>query len=90
MSHVLQLSTLLVGLCHVWGAPPLGRVPLSQVRMLSHSLSRLLQGVSGNAERLQQQGGAVAAETDRATKSLESLHGESAHAGRTHKQVRES
>lgn len=97
-SRVLQLSLLLVGLCQPFcaSAPDAsssqeaGEVPVSQLKMLSLGLAHLLQGVDGNAKGLEQQGEHVATELDRATKNLESLRKHSFHAGRTHRQVRES
>ncbi|XP_076614518.1 uncharacterized protein LOC143338181 isoform X1 [Chaetodon auriga] len=97
VSHVLQLSVLLVGLCQAHTTSPpgdpstseeAGAVPRSQLRMLSLGLAHLLQGVEENAKRLEQQGEQVAVELDGATKSLEILRKQSFQAGRTHKQVR--
>lgn len=97
MSRVLQLSILLVGLCQAHRASPpgdpstsqeAGEVPVSQLRMLSLGLAHLLNGVEENAKRLEQQEDKVAAELDRATKSLESLRKHSFQTGRTHRQVR--
>lgn len=94
---MLQLSVLLIGLCQAHHATPpgdlstsqeAGEIPVSQLRMLSLGLAHLLQGVEENAKRLEQQGEQVAAELDRATKSLESLRKQSLQRGRTHRQVR--
>lgn len=90
---MLCLFILLVGLCQAHGDPSKSQekceVPVSQLRVLSLGLSNLLQGVEENAGRLEGQGEQVAAELDRATKSLESLHKQSLHTGRAHRQVRE-
>ncbi|XP_071322860.1 uncharacterized protein [Trachinotus anak] len=97
VSRVLQLSVLLVGLCqahHVLStddastSQEAGKVPVSQLRMLSLGLAHLLHGVEKNAEQLEQQGEQVAAELDGATRSLESLHKQGLQAGRTRRQVR--
>ncbi|XP_006803534.1 uncharacterized protein LOC102787905 [Neolamprologus brichardi] len=88
VSQVLQLSTLLVGLHHVWCSPALGQVPVSQVKMLSLGLAHLLEEVTENVERLEQHGEMMGREMDGATKRLESLRKKNIQVGRTHKQVR--
>ncbi|XP_026196134.1 uncharacterized protein LOC113148604 [Anabas testudineus] len=96
-SLVLQLSSLLVGLCQAHRDPPphsastskqTGGVPVSQLRMLSLGLAHLLHGVAENAEQMERQGEQVSAELDGATRSLERLREHGLQAGRTHKQVR--
>lgn len=96
-SRALRLSFLLVGLCQAHHAPPpgvpsasreAGKVPVSQLRMLSLGLAHMLQGLVENAEHLERQGDQVAAELDGAAESLESLRKQSLQAGRTHRQVR--
>lgn len=90
----LQLSILLVGLCQARNVRPpstsqgKGEVPMSQLKMLSMGLARLLQEVEENTGRLERQGEQVAAELDDANRSLESLRKQSLQAGRTHRQVR--
>lgn len=90
VSQVLQLSTLLVGLHHVWCSPALGQVPVSQVKMLSLGLAHLLEEVTENVERLEQHGEMMGREMDGAMKRLESLRKKNIQVGRTHKQVSES
>lgn len=61
---------------------------MSHLRMLSLGLAHLLKGVEENAKQLEQQEERVAAELERATKSIESLHKRSLLTGWTHRQVR--
>ncbi|XP_041826720.1 uncharacterized protein LOC121630482 [Melanotaenia boesemani] len=97
LRRVLQLLTLLVGLCQGRGAPPPGdgltsqkpgEVPASQLKMLALGLGHMLQGVEENVQRLERQAELVGAEVDKATMGLERLNKQSIQTGRIHRQVR--
>ncbi|XP_029025451.1 uncharacterized protein LOC114867176 [Betta splendens] len=92
MKASLVLHVFLVGLCQAHPPPDRTKqtdgVPVSQLRMLSLGLARLLHGVAETAAQMERQAEHVLAGLDRATNSLESLRKQSLQAGRTHKQVR--